>query len=209
LGIVAAAISDLREDPPDSNFLNVEQPAHVNVPTIDAGGLLDAAQEQALNQMLRNQADGLSVANALNTAINRAQGAEVAGDGNAKERQLSAAKGFALQWADILVQADSLRAQAAVILAATFGAATLTVSWEQAQQIRTQIISTGWPAEAQEIFTLFGISTQDQARFLREAKFALLDISSLTGNVVEKLRNPILREAEIELMLILREFGLG
>jgi hypothetical protein len=208
LAHVSRQINDINHDPIDPNFSDVEQPAPINMPKIVHDEVINELQANTLNNLLKNQANGISLATALGTALNRAQGAAAAGNLDAKNWQLRAARDFALQWANNLMDAPGLRAQAAASLS-VLGSDALSVSMKEVLQIRSVITSSGWPNEIDDMLAPLNLIGESRNQFLQEATSSLIDTTAITGNLAGKLIDHDLASQEAEVMDILREFEMA
>jgi hypothetical protein len=106
-------------DPPDFNVGKVAKPHPPAVPHSQAGPGISAHLAAALNAFATNAAMARGVATALSTAINRASGAAILGDGAALKRQLRAAKTYARKEAKVLRADIRLRKRLERVLTGT------------------------------------------------------------------------------------------
>ena len=186
----------------------VPDPVVINLPEFAVKEGIDEFQVTTLNEWLSSLAKGVSFANALVSAINRAQGAEVAGDSEARERQLAAARDFANQWADTLVEAAGLRSIVAVALS-NLKIETISISQSELWEIQSEILASGWTKEIIDTLAHFKISDEDQSRILRKATAGLNDITEVTASLVDNLNDPDFTSQESEVIAVLKEFAMA
>jgi choice-of-anchor C domain-containing protein len=91
---LARSLHHLAQDPPDPNYTTLPTATAPSVDAIAAGEGISAGTAQTLNTMSNHLADAAGQARAALTAIERAQGAHLAGDSNWERQQSLAAAGF-------------------------------------------------------------------------------------------------------------------
>jgi hypothetical protein len=142
----AKALREVANDPIDQNYSEIPEPVVIELPEVVADDGIDEIQATILNEWLSNLAKGASLARAFVSGINRAQGADAAGDSEARERQLTASRDFAGQWADNLVEAADLRLQVAVAIS-NFKLDEISIPQSDVWEIQSEILVSGWPEE--------------------------------------------------------------
>jgi hypothetical protein len=202
---VASKLRELANDPPEDDFQDIPRPQAIQLPEITVDELINDNQALALNQWLSNMADSVSYASALASAINRAQGAEVAGDTEARQKQIAAARTYASGWADTLAVSASIRAQVAVALNMN---AAINISPTDLLTIQAEIIESGWPEDVTDFLTHFHVNTEEQAQILQEATSVFNNVTSVSGSLSDNLNDPDLALQESELIAALREFSI-
>jgi hypothetical protein len=118
ISVASNALATVASDPIDENFLEIAEPVPIHLPEVTADEFISEALATALNELLHNQASGISLGTALSSSLDRLQGAAIAGNIEAENRQLAAARDYALQWADIIRANAGLRYKAAWHLSA-------------------------------------------------------------------------------------------
>lgn len=207
LGVAGQKLRDLADDPIDQEYLEIPTPVLINLPDIIEDDFIGDVEVSILNELMKNQARGVSLASSLVSAVNRAQGAEAAGDSDSRDRQLSAAREFSMQWADIIVEAAELRSAAAVALSGL--GIDFSISAQETLQIQSDIVASGWPPEIIDIVALFDVGSERQTAFLRKATSLLNGVPALKGSLGDMFNHPGLAAQEGELIAVLREFGMA
>jgi hypothetical protein len=202
----ATKLSDLAFDPPDPNFSVIAEPNPPTPPTITPEEGIAEPMAAALNAMLTNQADGIGLASALDTTLNRAQGATAAGDLAARARQLEAARRYAQSLTTVLAQAASLRSEAADrVRESEIG--DFSPSEIEALTLRSDIIKNGWPPSVQEMLDRYGLNAAQKKYALTQFTSRLDDISALTISAPEAIRSSAFAGDELTLIGILQVFA--
>ena len=204
----AKALEDVANDPIDENFQEVSEPVVIKLPQFVVEDGIDGVQVTNLNEWLGTEAKGTSFANAFVTAINRAQGAQVANDSEARDRQLAAARDFANQWADTLMEAAGLRPMVALVLSNPEIDA-FSISQSELWEIQHEIVASGWPEELIGTLTHFKISDEDQSRILRKGTSMLNEITAVSAKPIDNLNDPDFTSREIEVSLVLKGFAMA
>lgn len=109
LGIGSGYYSGLAADPVDKNYRKVAKPVKLSLPSASSTGL-PAAIVTAIDRLAADAAKEAGLGPAIDTAINRSQGA-YGNDPAAEKKQLDAARGYARQLADLLDRADADKAK--------------------------------------------------------------------------------------------------
>jgi hypothetical protein len=198
-------LSDLSIDPPDPDYDTISQPEPPTPPTILSNEELSEPTVTALNAVLTNQAQSVGLGRAVVTAINKASAAEAANDLEARDRQLTASRGFAAEWANVVDQPAPLRQTAATRLADAIG--STPISKMEAIALRNQIVASGWPTQISDRLADYGISGQFQEEILRTMRSRLLDLSALTVSLPDMIAASDLNEPENAVVAALREFA--
>lgn len=124
--------SRLAADPIDRRYKVVAAPAKLSLPSAAAAGV-PAGAVAAVDRLQSILARSSGLGDALDTAINRSQGAHVAHNRAAEKRQLAAARGYATKLAALLGQEQSARAAVAQAAKAA-GLTDVTATPEMAVQ---------------------------------------------------------------------------
>jgi hypothetical protein len=204
----ATWFSDIATDPADRDFGTITQPEPPTPPAIKAVEELSKPIAMLLNALLTNQAESVGLGRAVVTALNKSQSAEAANDLDARDRQLTASRGFAAEWAGVLEKGASLRSDAAPEVAATaFGG--IPVPTLEAIRLRSEIFASGWPAPIRGMFADYGISGQLQEDVFRQMRIRLIDLSALSATLADVIAARDLDKPEEEAVAALREFAAG
>ena len=207
-GFAATAMSDLSIDPPDPDFTKISQPNRLDVPVMEITEELSEAVSEPLNAMFANLAEAVGLARAVVIAINKAGTAELAGNIDARDLQLAAAKEFALRWSDLLEKAAPLRWTAAQQIAnTTFG--SQQISEEDAYKVRNELWTNGWPKSLLDFFSQQGISGDQQREIEREMRIRTGNLSNFVTTLSNIMAAQDLSPHEIEVTSTLREFATG
>jgi hypothetical protein len=132
-------------DPADPNFTTVAPPQDLTVPPLGAGAGITQAVADQFNALFAEQGQALGLAEAISTALNRAQGA---GDSPANaayaELQLAAVTQFSQQLGALLPSEPRLLANVEAALQAG-GVADVSVSPSDVAALQTQVAGAGLP----------------------------------------------------------------
>lgn len=199
-------LEDVANDPPDSDFLEVVQPSPIVLPRVEAGEYLGVVHAQALNRMVDAHGSSLTLLTALSATLNRAQGASLAGDDGAKNLQLTAARDFALESSDSLIALHAVRAQSSAALA-DLNQEPITVTWEQASEARTKVLTEGWPRDFLDLFDLLSASAEERESVLETATIGMVDVNRGMGPLKDRLVHSDLHRGEADAAFALREFA--
>jgi hypothetical protein len=132
----------------------------------------------------------------------------VANDSEARDRQLAAARDFANQWADTLMEAAGLRPMVALVLSNPEIDA-FSISQSELWEIQHEIVASGWPEELIGTLTHFKISDEDQSRILRKGTSMLNEITAVSAKPIDNLNDPDFTSREIEVSLVLKGFAMA
>jgi hypothetical protein len=182
---IATRLGDLNIDPPDSDYDTISQPEPPTPPIIVPKEDLTAPVATALNAVLTNQAQSVGLGGAVVTAINKAGAAEAANDLDARDRQLTASREFATEWANLLEGAAPLRRSAARRVAHAFG--RTPISKMEAIRLRSEILASGWPTPIRDKLADYGITGQLQEEVLRTMRGRLGDLSAFTISLADMI----------------------
>lgn len=205
---VAKTLREVADDPADHNYQEVAQPASIELPPVDVAHVLDESQAVVLDDWRRSLAQGVALAAAFLTALNRAQGAEVDGNAQARDTQLAAARTFAAQWAANVLQAAGLRLQVAVAIS-PFELDEIAISRDDVWQIQSDIVASGWPAETVDTLSWLQIDAGDRDLILRKATSLLNESAIVNAGPAAALNDPAFAAEETELISILNEFQMA
>jgi hypothetical protein len=200
-------LNALVNDPADADFNTISQPEPPTPPVITPANELSAPMAELLNAILTNQAESVGFGGAVVTAINKAGAAEAANDLGARDRQLTASRGFAMEWASVLEQAAPLRGDAANLAIAAFGSNPIPRT--EAILIRSEIVASGWPTSIRDMLANYGMSGQLQEEVLRRMRIGLQDLSAVTVTLADMIAARVLDTSDEEVVVALREFAAG
>jgi len=186
LGRRAVEYNNLAQDPPDYQFTTVAQPTTtVLTLTADSPGAAQPVLD-AFNALFLNQAQFLAVADALNTALNRASGAAEAGDRTSQALQIRAVRQFSIQLAALQDAEPALRSNLQAALQA-FGF-TGSVTTNDAHSFQGNILANGLPAVQHQFLTLSGADTATVASIT--ALLGVQDNNAVAADLPEALTDP-------------------
>jgi len=193
-GLMAYVSNELASDPPDPNFAEV--PTAVQLPRMSVDiAALPIALQTAFTDALDLAASQLSLSFALLTAIERSQGAELAGQTGARNLQLSAAADFAEQLAPVVEAQAPTRATLVAALRAD-GATTVIDTEAMVLEVLPAYLD-GPPEEFVRAVAHYGTSNQDPNELWQRVGARLFDGDDLGAGVFpEKLNPPELALAE-------------
>jgi hypothetical protein len=198
-------LSDLAIDPPDPDYDNISQPEPPTPPIIAPNAELSASLATKLNAVLTNQAQSAGLGRAVVTAINKASAAEAANHLQARDRQLTASRGFATEWASVFERAAPLRRNAATHFGQAFGRSPISAM--DAIGLRSEILASGWPKVIVDMCDQYGISGQRQEEVFRTMTSRLADLSALTVSFPDLIAAAFLSRPEKQVVEALREFA--
>jgi hypothetical protein len=203
-GLGSAIALDLYNDPPDARFRSIADPETGGIAGVKAGGRLTHAEAGAINRYLAAIERAGHLHRALLTAIERAQGATLAGDTTWERRQMRAAAGFAADLAPLLDGlADRSRDMARALQKADV---TLRVTRKRAAKFRTHIARRGLPAGVQRDFKRFDTGGAS-ARLRLESFIGDASPKSLSGRFPRELATGRAGTAEHREAKALRSFA--
>ncbi len=130
-------------DPPDPHFHSIRQPKPFQLPLITVQPGMPQEAANALNALNQNLSVQIGLLDALTIAINRAQGANEAGDRASEILQLQAAADFAQQLATAKDAEPQLRQNLATVLS-TSGMNSIAVTGAQIASFQQQLKTTGF-----------------------------------------------------------------
>ena len=204
-GGLALAFTLLELDPIDPNFSKLPIPSFPKLPTVRPNTRLPASVAKAANAVLANQAQGIGLLNALQTALDRADSAADAGDTSAEEQQLKAARDFAKKLADVLRDAMPLRSTLANLW--TGPDLDFTILEQDALKLRDDLIINGFPRQFFDELKKLGVDQEDQESLRQRL---IVRLASLSGFHQIRFRDLLtdrgLRAAEIGGITALEQF---
>jgi len=197
---------EIIDDPPDEDFDQIPVVVPLTRPPLDLSTLGPSAQSAAAG-MLDRAADQISVLIALRTALERSWGAELAGQANERQNQLTAAADFADQLASILEG----NAQARTSLVAELRADGLVAILDR--DTMTQMVlpafTKGPPPEFTSVIDHYASGTIDSTAIWWEQLGARMFMGDDFGAGVfpENLNPPEAAFAETQQAQLLRDFA--
>jgi hypothetical protein len=105
--LLSGLLNQLALDPPDPNFTKIAKPNPPKFKPVQPGAGITAAEASTMNALLTNHAQAIGLSQALDTTLNRASGAAVAGNKFWEKRQLDAAATYKGQLQAILAKETS------------------------------------------------------------------------------------------------------
>jgi hypothetical protein len=205
---VANQITKAALDPPDSDFRVIPVPVVRTVPgqPFAAGATYNAAQAAALNALLTNEEETIALLIAMQTAINRAQGATIARDADWEQRQIDAAQGFAAQISTRLAQEPTLSAAFADAMQA--GGLNVTLTSSDVTTFEGKLKTTGLPTAVQQALAALGVDAagQDAVRMITASQNPAT-VASLGGTGFQFLRASTVTTAQTSLATSLTAYS--
>ena len=207
--LLSAIYGRLALDPSDPNFTVIAVPVTptLSQQPITAGDGITQQEADALNALFTNLEQAIGLGRALQTSIDRAQGARDARDAFWEGQQLAAARNFAGQLATLSDQQPGLFAS----LASALGAAGFQQSFTAASiaQFQSSVALQGFPSSLTQEFAELGADTaiQEEIRqtFLNKNS---VDLSSIGGGQFPaSLTDPTLADAMHQLAVGLTLFA--
>jgi hypothetical protein len=174
-------------DPPDANFdtlPEVRRPGRIRLDMATSSNDIRMAFTEALDL----KAEQLSVSVALLTAIERSQGAELAGQAAARDRQLSAAADFAEMLAPILEALAGSRT--ALVAALRANGATIVIDADELRHSVLPAFLDGPSAEFIRGVDHYGVNGLSAAELWQRTGAHLFDGEELGAGVFPELLNP-------------------
>jgi hypothetical protein len=156
IAVIAAQLSRLALDPSDPNFTEIAVPVAptLSQQPITAGDGVTQQEADALNALFTNLEQSIGLARAIQTSIDRAQGARDAGNAFWEGEQLAAAKNFAGQLAVLTDQQSGLLANVASALQAAGVQQSFTA--ESIAAFQSQVALDGFPSFLTQAFAELG-----------------------------------------------------
>lgn len=146
-------------DPADPNFREIPQPVPPPLDPVQADAWLSQADTDKINALLADLGEMIGLSRATLTALDRATGAQQAGELEWEQRQLRAAFGFDLHYADLVDRLPDRLSVLGDILART-GISTTVTAADIVLYQRTVISATFAPTFTQEL-TALGLTQDD------------------------------------------------
>jgi hypothetical protein len=149
-GFCAGVLGDLYNDPPDPDYRSVASPPKIKSQRVPAR----LKRSDELNRYLSSLERSASLGAAVMTAIERAQGATVAGNKTFEKRQMLAAADYASQLAAAMEDVASERAGAARALSAN--GLKPNVSEAEAAKAQAKVAKDGLPTAITKQYSKLG-----------------------------------------------------
>lgn len=165
LSSLALRYDNLAKDPFDPDFTTVPQPAPPSFPTLSPDGDLTQQIADSYNAWELNQEQQMGFIVAINTAINRANSAEIAGDSASEQKQLTAAATYAVSLATLLNNEAGLRAQLQSAIVAS-GFISIGIAPADVFDEEINLLFFGFSADAVQQFQNAGFTSDDIAFML-------------------------------------------
>jgi hypothetical protein len=208
LAYASERIREVAEDPPDADFTEVAEPIELSIDDVVPDGFPGDLGAEELTAWVTNCLEIVAVSDAMVTALNRAQGAEAAGDETARDQQLAAAHRFAGDWASLLVDGGPLRWCAALVLQ-SLGANDATLLAGDIYSAQRDVFSNGWPSEVLDILGGLGVEGEQRTAFVEKATSLLNQAPESVTTLIGLLVDDEVETLEAELADDLRAFALG
>jgi hypothetical protein len=155
---LANKYSKLAEDPPDPNYTAIASARPIPMPSLTTRDGLTRQEAKAWNALLANEAAMAGILDAMITTVNRADGAEQAGDAAWVDRQTQALAAFQVELSAVLEDEARLRQQLTMTLQAS-GTPQITIHPEDIQDYERTLASTGWPPEIEKALEDMGLDS--------------------------------------------------
>lgn len=154
--VISAIYGRLALDPSDPNFTEIVIPVTpiLSQQPITPGDGVTQQQADAMNALFTNLEQAIGLGRAIQTSIDRAQGARDAGDAFWEGQQLAAARNFAGQLAALTDQQPDLFANLATALQA--GGFQRSFTAESIAQFQSSVALQGFPAFLTQAFAELG-----------------------------------------------------
>jgi hypothetical protein len=133
---------DTFEDPPDPNFRVAAEPIPVEPIRYSADGDLPADLAEALNAWAENQERQMSLRQAILTAVERSQGAAIAGDAQWESQHTAAARRYSAELATLLYDEPRLAGQVLALSDQT-ETVTFTVTAADLRSMKSAVLEQG------------------------------------------------------------------
>jgi hypothetical protein len=185
-GFTIGMAGQVASDPPDGRFTIIAQPRMLSFSPLTPGDGLTPDAADALNAMLGNYAQAVSVGEAFLTSLERVQGAGLAGDIDWYGKQMAAASGYAMQQAAVLDAQPALNATAESSWRAS---GLLDVSADDVAAAQDDLALNGLPAPFADLVNEVGEHGQAFADELTKELIAL-DTSTISGGLPAILNDP-------------------
>ncbi len=201
-GIAAAALHKAK-DPPDPNYKQLARLGFPRWPVAKPGPGLTKQEVAAENALATNTTRVVGYDTAFLTSLERAQGANAAGDGDWDRVQSHAAAGFARAEAKLLDARPPL--EAALRQAFESAVTRVQVSVADARKAAGRVFQSGLPPSFVSLLRAFGLSTQEIASV--RTQMAGVAPSKVAGDLAAKLAVPAQAAAERKSAGIVRQIA--
>jgi hypothetical protein len=170
------------QDPIDSNYTTVAQPIIPTMPSVPPLPPSVAAAIPVFSNMFFEAAYGVALDNAIQTAIDRADGAFVANVPNYVSLQLNAEQGFFNQEQQVISEIGQDLISLSSLLEPLFDP---FISASEVAAYQAQLSTEGFPSDELSIMEGLGLSQSDIAMLVEELDS--IDPASLAGNYPTEL----------------------
>lgn len=209
LWIASALFGRLALDPSDPNFTVIAQPVtpSLSQQPIPAGEGITQQQADAMNTLFTNLGQAIGLARAIQTSIDRAQGARDANNAFWEGEQLQAARQFALQLSTLIAAQPGLLANLQSALQAAGFQPTFTQT--SVADFQSAVELGGFPPLLAQAFTELGADSALRDEIRQSLLTAnSVDIAALgAGSFPQSLTDPSLTAALERLASSLNDFG--
>jgi hypothetical protein len=181
--------SALANDPPDTNFTTVAQPQNATLAPVSAGTGITEGEADAFNALFAEQAQALGLAQAISTALDRAQAAATnPADATFEQMQLAAVTQFSQQLGAVIASEPQLEANVQMALTAG-GVADVSVSPADIQNLQNAGLPAGLSGALNQLASsdlqLQSIPLQDI-----QAQLAAQNTAAAAGSLFATLTDP-------------------
>jgi len=200
--LLGVHMENVAMDPADPNYTQIAQPQTPPIPLFTTQSGLTSQEVTAFNSLLTNVQQANGLANAIFTSLNRASGAEEAGNGYWRVQQLLAAAKYESQLAPLLQAEPALFANVQAALKAA-GVPSVIVTPDDVLNIEEQIADgQGLPTPIAQAASQLGVDSTT----LQEMEQVILvqDINATaiagTGGFVNQVLNDAIQGASLALL---------
>ncbi|MFQ5933997.1 MAG: DUF3344 domain-containing protein, partial [Dehalococcoidia bacterium] len=193
-GLVAAALEAISTfDPPDPNFMVLAVPTPPSFSPITPGSGVTQDAADAWNALLDNQAQVIGLLDAWLASVERAEGAESAGDDFWVMEQLQLAAEFSTQISDLLNAQPALHANTQMTLL-DGGFSSIPITVQDIADFQADVAANGLPSSFVDLFSsfapqAFGVSSENLIEALRDMVL-MLDPNDGAGSFPEIMTDP-------------------
>ena len=156
-------------DPPDPNFTTIAQPTISSLAgqpfTANDAGTQQLAD--AINALLTNQQQSIGIGTALQTSLNRADGALTAGNLLLENQQVQAAQGYSLQLGGLIGAQPDLYADLASAYSSILGSSSLEITASDILTYQNSLRANGLPPQLSQALTALGSDNAAQDQILQ------------------------------------------
>jgi hypothetical protein len=184
----AQAFAAIADDPADSNFTTVAPPQDRTLPPLAAGGGITQAEADQFNALFAEEGQALGLAEAISTALNRAQGAgNSAANAAFAQMQLAAVTQNSQRLGALIATEPGLLANVQMALQAS-GVADVSVSASDVAALQSMVASGGLPAPLVQALQQLQVSNAEIQAI--KAQFVQQSPAAAAGSLAATLTDP-------------------